>query len=219
MAAKAAVDELELLELAHGHGGSGGIDERRGSNGGGPARIPQHIYVTGIVLALLGILTFFLALTSAYLVRKGLSTDWTAYHWPQVLWFNTGLLLVSSFTAEAARRALRLGEQALFRRWWGITTVLGFGFLAGQLVAWRQLADQGIYIATNPNSSFFYTLTGLHGLHLLGGLVALVYVGLRGPRPPEARLSQETAVRVASIYWHFLDGLWILLFLLLLLGQ
>jgi cytochrome c oxidase subunit 3 len=85
------------------------------------------------------------------------------------------------------------------------------------LIAWRLLRAAGVFLNTNPSSSFFYLLTAAHGLHLLGGIIALMYVALRSWN--RSRTTQSTAVEVAAIYWHFLDGLWIFLFLLLFLGR
>lgn len=220
MTAKTAVEELELIELAEDDRGPGGGDHGSGWGGDESARprLPQHVYTTGMVLALAAILMFFLALTSAYIVRKGLGGDWRSFTWPTLLWWNTGVLVLSSLTIERARRLLASGSQKLFERWWGITTVLGFTFLAGQVVAWSQLAAAGVYMATNPNSAFFYVFTGAHGLHLLGGVAALTYVGRHGQRD-FLRVSQATAATVTSIYWHFMDALWVCLFLLITMGQ
>lgn len=218
MAARTATDDLELIDL--GHDGQGPELPRPGGNGGAAAApgVPQQAYVTGIILAFAAILMFFLALTSSFIVRKGLSTDWVPFSLPRILWLNTAVLLISSSTLERARRALKSEGLAGFRRWWALSTALGLAFLVGQVIAWRQLAAAGVFLATNPSSSFFYVLTGAHGLHLLGGVVALLVVGFRGRRE-EARLSQATAVKVAGLYWHFMGGLWVYLFLLLLLGQ
>jgi cytochrome c oxidase subunit 3 len=195
---------------------AGGDDDGKGP-GGGPGGTPQRAYFTVIQLALAGIIMFFMALTSSFLVRKGLGNDWVPFNFPRILWVNTLLLLASSFTIRAARRHLHENEQASFRSWWGVTTALGIAFLAGQVIAWRQLAAQGVFLVTNPSSSFFYVLTAAHGLHLLGGIVALLYVSSRNWR--RSRISQVTATDVASIYWHFMDGLWVFLFALLYLGR
>jgi cytochrome c oxidase subunit 3 len=98
-----------------------------------------------------------------------------------------------------------------------VTTGLGLLFLAGQIVAWRQLAAAGMLLATNPSSSFFYLLTAAHGAHLAGGIFALFYVTFRQWK--RSRISQATAAELTSIYWHFMDGLWVFLLVLLTLGR
>ena len=216
MTAPSATEELELLEL--GHDDRGPAPPPRDGRGDGPSRVPQHTYLTGLVLGLAAILMFFLALISAFIVRKSLGGDWMATAVPRILWLNTAILLASSLTLERARRGLAAADLPGFRHWWGITTALGVTFLTGQIVAWRQLAEAGVYLASNPSSSFFYLLTGAHGLHLFGGVLALAVVWLRG-EPPAARLTRSTAARVAGVYWHFMGLLWVCLFLLLLLGQ
>jgi cytochrome c oxidase subunit III len=211
-------DDVEIIDAGRGGGTdvpAGGDDD--GESGGGSNGIPQRAYFTVIQLGLAGIVMFFMALTSSFLVRKGLGNDWVSFNFPRILWLNTLILLGSSFTIQVARRHLHGHEKVAFRRWWTITTALGALFLAGQLIAWRQLAAQGVFLVTNPSSSFFYVLTGAHGLHLLGGILALLYVSRRNWR--RARISQVTATDVASIYWHFMDGLWVFLFALLYLGR
>jgi len=130
---------------------------------------------------------------------------------------NTVLLLLSSGVIELARRKLALGELPQFRKLWLAATTLGVLFLAGQLAAWRQLVLAGSYVATNQASSFFYIFTGLHGLHLLGGICALLYVSFR--KFEKAKVSRTIAAEVASYYWHFMDGLWLFLLALLVLGK
>jgi cytochrome c oxidase subunit 3 len=169
-----------------------------------------------MMLALVAIVMFFAAFTSAYVIRKGLSEDWQATGIPGILWWNTLVLLASSVTLEKARRSWSRFER--FANWWLVTTLLGAFFLVGQLVAWRQLAARGVYMDTNPSSSFFYLLTGAHGLHLLGGVLALLYIFFRIGRRQSASNGQVT-VSVAAVYWHFMDGLWVYLFLLLLLWR
>jgi cytochrome c oxidase subunit 3 len=212
--------DIEIIESGHGGGGinipAGGDDDGGGSGGGRPA-IPQRAYFTVIQLALTGIVMFFMALTSSFLVRKGLGDDWVAFGLPKVLWFNSLVLLASSLTIEIARRNLREGALAIFKRWWAITTALGILFVAGQWVAWRNLAAQGVFLATNPSSSFFYVLTALHALHLVGGIIFLFVVALRSWR--RSRITRSTAAGLAAVYWHFMDGLWLFLFALLYLGR
>lgn len=181
-----------------------------GRSGGGAAR---RAGITGIVVACASIVMLFAALTSAMIVRRGLGGDWQSLGVPGILWLNTAVLLASSVMIERARRALRLGRRESFNYLWLAGTALGLLFLAGQYAAWRQLAAAGIYLATNPSSSFFYLFTVAHALHLGGGLLALLYIAVCAWR---LRLGpgRRTAVDVAALYWHFMDGLWIYLLLL-----
>lgn len=198
-----------------GRGGNGGAGSGagagwRGDDRRGRAGIPQRVYVTGMGVAICGIVMFFAALVSASIVRRGLgAADWRPFEIPRVLWLNTAILLASSFTITRARRLELAADEAGFRHWWSVTTILGILFLAGQLIAWRQLAAAGIYVAANPTAGFFYVFTGAHGLHLAGGIAALVLVGVR----PARWMSRDTVTRVAAIYWHFLSLLWLFLLL------
>lgn len=197
-------------------GGDGGDDgdhgKRRGKEPPGSRR-----FSTAIAIAMVSILMFFMALASAFLVLHHTSNMWVTVHLPRILWANTAVLLGSSFTLEKARLRLSLGDVPGFRKLWSMTTILGLLFVAGQLVAWRQLVAQGVYIASNQTSSFFYIFTGAHGVHLLGGLTALFFVLLHNFE--KSQISTSTAAEITSYYWHFMDGLWIFLFVLLLLGS
>jgi cytochrome c oxidase subunit 3 len=207
------------IQVEHGH--AGGVPPGRRFDGGdGDGRlhpIPRRAYMTGITLALAAMMMFFMALTSSFVVRRGTGTDWHAFALPRILWANTLVLLISSAALELARRQLARGAMAAFRNLWSLTTALGLIFVGGQLIAWHQLRAAGVFLNTNPSSSFFYLLTAAHGLHLLGGIVALLYVMLRSWS--KSRTTQSIAADVAGIYWHFLDGLWIFLFLLLSVGR
>ncbi|HEX8088865.1 MAG TPA: cytochrome c oxidase subunit 3 [Blastocatellia bacterium] len=181
--------------------------------------IEPEKYRIGMWVALASILMLFISLTSAYIVRQipalnGGEVDWVPLQMPPVLWLNTAALLASSVTIEVARRALKRNEYGRFNRWIATTTILGIGFLAGQFIAWRQLTDQGVYVDSHPHSSFFYLLTSLHGVHLLGGVIALSFVTVAALRL-RIGMRKRAAVNVTALYWHFMDGLWIYLFLLL----
>jgi cytochrome c oxidase subunit 3 len=197
--------------------GGGGFRPRDfgGGDGWEKYRVPERTYRLGMYFALTGIVMFFAAFTSALVVRKGMSFDWVLFSMPPVLWLNTFLLMASSVTLELSRRSLSAGAANEFIRWLSATLVLGLSFLGGQLIAWRELASRGIYLSTNPGSSFFYVLTAAHGIHLLGGVVALAYVFLNARRIAFGR-ARRTPVDVAAIYWHFLDALWIYVFFMLL---
>jgi cytochrome c oxidase subunit 3 len=181
--------------------------------------IEPEKYRIGMWVGLASILMLFIALTSAYIVRQipalgGSEVDWVPLAVPPVLWLNTFVLITSSVTIELARRALKRNEYHRFNRWIVVTTLLGIGFLAGQLIAWRQLTDQGIYVDSHPHSSFFYLLTSLHAVHLLGGVIALCFVTAAALRL-RIGMKKRAAANVTALYWHFMDGLWIYLFLLL----
>lgn len=215
------IDDIEIKQ--GGRSGSpppppdgGDGDGSRGPSGDASA-VSRRAYFTGLTLALGGILMFFMALTSAYIVRKGLGDNWQAIALPRLLWFNTAVLLVSSASIEVARRKLARGVASAFRSWWWVTMALGLIFVSGQLVAWREMVARGIFLAGNAASSFFYVLTASHGLHLLGGIVFLFYVAFRAWN--RSSISQGTAAELAAVYWHFMDGLWIFLLLLVSLGQ
>jgi cytochrome c oxidase subunit 3 len=225
----AATEELELIETGNGGGSAlppldGGGDERRPWPS---PEVSRRAFFTVVQLSLAAIVMFFMSLTSAYIVRKGLGTDWQATPMPRVLWLNTLILLASSATIELARRRnsgdaaasplAAAAREARFSQWWTVTIALGLLFLAGQLFAWRQLAAAGLFLRTNPSSSFFYLLTAAHGAHLIGGIFALFYVASRNWK--RSRITQETAADLAALYWHFMDGLWLFLFALLTLGR
>jgi cytochrome c oxidase subunit III len=195
-----------------GGDGGGGDDKRRRPRPPSPRR-----YYTGMALGIVSILMLFMALASAYLVERTTSERWVPVHLPAILWANTIILLASGATIERARKRLAQADVSGFRMMWFVTTVLGLAFLAGQLVAWRQLVAQGIYVATNQGSSFFYIFTAVHGMHLLGGICALIYVYRRNFE--SAKISLSLAAEVSSYYWHFMDGLWLFLLALLYLGK
>jgi cytochrome c oxidase subunit III len=155
-------------------------------------------------------------LASAFLDRKG-GTDWVPVRIPAVLWINNAVLLVSSVTLEVARKRLALGDNRGFRNFCLLTTILGVAFLVGQLIAWRILERQGIYLSSNPASSFFYVFTGAHAAHLIGGVAALIYVAVRNF--DVAKVTRTVAADVTSYFWHFLDGLWLFLLALIYLGK
>lgn len=166
--------------------------------------------LTGLMVLFAACGMFFAALTSAYFVRKGLSNDWISTPLPPILWLNTAVLLASSVVLDLACRALKSARREAFNRLWTAGTILGALFLIGQYLAWRQLNARGIYLASNPSSSFFFLLTCAHAVHLIGGMAALAYVDVQAIR---FRLGpgKRTAVEVSTLFWHFLDGLWLFL--------
>jgi cytochrome c oxidase subunit III len=181
-----------------------------GSDGRGASRRASFV---GLLVLLASTTMLFGAFASAFLVRRGFGDDWQATPKPPILFVNTAILLASSVALETSRRSLARGNRPAFNRYWTVGTLLGFAFLAGQALAWRQLADVGVLVATNPSSSFFYLLTGAHAVHLLGGLTALSWVNYNalrfrlGPR-------KRTVADLSALFWHFLDALWLVLMLM-----
>jgi cytochrome c oxidase subunit 3 len=159
----------------------------------------------------------FAAFTSALIVRQGSSLDWRHLSLPRVLYLNTLVLLASSVTLEISRRriAVFMGGPRTFdlnpSRWLYVTLVLGLVFVAGQYAAWLQLRSEGLYLATNPASSFFYLLTAVHALHVLGGLGGLTYV----LRKLHTVVLRRSTLDTFSRYWHFMGILWVYLLLLI----
>ena len=197
-----------------GGGDDGDDDDRNRRRKWSPS--PKR-YSTAIAIGIVSILMFFMALASAFIVLRRGSEVWVTVHLPRILWANTCVLLASSFTLESARRRLFLADLSGFRKFWSMTTVLGFLFVVGQLIAWRQLVAQGVYIASNQASSFFYIFTGAHAVHLLGGVGALLFVAFR--KFEKTKISLPLAAEITSYYWHFMDGLWIFLLALLYVGK
>ena len=174
---------------------------------------------SGIWVAIFAITMSFAAFTSALFVREGSASDWTHLVLPRILYANTLVLLLSSLTLHMAGRQIKsrtlLDAPAVnaMTAWMGATFALGLLFVAGQYEAWRQLAAQGLFLATNPNSSFFYVFTGVHILHVLGGIAVLIY--MIGQLAGSHTTFRRAAFANTAIYWHFMGVLWVYLLLVL----
>jgi cytochrome c oxidase subunit 3 len=165
----------------------------------------------GVFLAVVGCL--FALFTSAYFMRMGLS-DWRPLPIPRLLWLNTGVLVLSSIALQCAAVAARKGQIETVRLGLVTAGLTAIGFLIGQLMAWRALAADGYFLSSNPANSFFYLITGMHGLHILGGLVGLGRVSVKAwSGAPMERL--RVGVEMCAMYWHFLLFVWLGLFVLL----
>jgi cytochrome c oxidase subunit 3 len=169
---------------------------------------------TALWIFLAVVTSLFALFISAYAMRMHFG-DWAPLPKPKLLWWNTAVLIVTSVAMQWAVVAARRGDADAVRSGLIAVGVLSFAFLAGQLVVWQQLNDAGYFLATNPANAFFYLLTAVHGVHLLGGLVAWGRTAAkvrRGIEVAKVRLSIE----LCAIYWHFLLGVWLVLFVLLL---
>jgi len=186
-----------------------------------PAVVPQsgaeRASRSGIWVGIFAITMSFMAFSSALFVRQG-SLDWGHLVLPPILYLNTLVLLASSGTFELSRRHLefhtagRVGSGGSGVAWLLATLALGIAFCAGQYAAWQNLRAQGIYLATNPNSSFFYVLTSIHVLHVTAGILAFVY--LLGRLTIGSGLARRSFFDNTAIYWHFMGVLWLYLLML-----
>lgn len=184
----------------------------------GPA--PRPTAKIGLAAFLVVAGSLFALLVSAYFMRRGMS-DWRPLPMPIVLWFSTGLLALSSVALQTSVSAARRCELDGIRSGLLAAGVSAFAFLAGQMLAWRELAAAGYFAAGNPAGAFFYLVTAIHGLHLLGGLVALSRTAVRAfalspAGTPEAFAGLRLSVELCATYWHFLLLVWLVLFALLM---
>jgi cytochrome c oxidase subunit 3 len=191
----------------------------------------------GLLVALTAVVMIFVSYSSAYVVRQGLPTldphtgtlvrDWLPLQLPNFLLVNTLVLLVSTLAMELARRqAIRIAlasanesraatrAEADSMPWLALTAILGLSFLAGQWLVWSELAAAGFYVDTSPSSSFFYLLTGMHGIHLFGGVLALLAAGAASLLRKSA-VSRGVVVDATAWYWHFMTFLWVYILCLL----
>jgi cytochrome c oxidase subunit 3 len=239
---------LREPRTSQGGGGKGPTANWPGGWGGGGGRggddHPNYgerlkRYRLGLVLALSSVVMLFISFTTAYVVRKAGAvwdpghndyvSNWIPLALPlRILFVNTFILMLGSFTLEVARRraaqdvalapianipGIRVDENHSLPWVWA-TILLGMGFLAGQAYAWYSLERANLTFASNPSSSFFFILTGVHAVHLIGGIIALLYAGIITwlHRPPETR---RIVIDVTSWYWHFMGVLWLYIFGLL----
>lgn len=189
------------------HGGGGDGDDEPDDSGYMP-----DLGILGMRLMLVSITTLFIALGMIYLARSRTPKFWEPVRVPDMLWLSTGIILTSSWTLEIARGYMRKRETKGYTEWLCATVLLGVAFLCSQLYALRQLMAQGLYLRHNPHSSMFFIITGVHGVHLLAGIAMLLYLLIRHAGQPR----QQARMAVATMYWHVLDGLWVAMFVLLL---
>ena len=161
--------------------------------------------------------SLFVLFVSAYAMRLGMG-DWSPLPRPRLLLLNTALLVGASLAMHWTVLAVRRADAAGVRRGLALAGLLTSGFLAGQLVVWWQLDAAGWLVTTNAATAFFYLFTAVHGLHVLGGLVAWARAALRVRRGAEdARL--RLAVELCATYWHYLLGVWVVLYALLVSNE
>lgn len=224
-------------KIPHRHGFGGGDDGDQGEPDDFISPKDRlRRYRIGMSAAIVAFSTFFIGMALSYILRLGYA------HWdhdlrqsvrdphpltlPYIrLFINSFVLVMSSVTLDLARRGLLAKSEFTvmgiappkFKTefpWLGITVLLGFAFLIGQILVWNIMREQGIYLSSNTRSSFFYMLTGAHAVHLAGGLLVLLWVCVASSMRRKFE-SRQIAVEVTAWYWHFMGVLWILIFALL----
>jgi cytochrome c oxidase subunit 3 len=212
-----------------GGGGPSGSGGNGGGGGGGDNHndepredvqqfIPQKSrLITGFLLV--AVMMTFAGLIMAYVfTQTNGALEWRPFSLPVFVWISTGLILASSVTYHIAKTAFDRNEQVKAKQWLIVTTVLGATFISSQIMAWTELVQRGLYWQSNPYAGFFYILTALHAVHVLGGIIALGSVILRSWIPTSDEnelLRRRTLANVTGWYWHFMGGLWVVLFVLL----
>jgi cytochrome c oxidase subunit 3 len=200
-------------DLGPDHGGGGGGGDDGDSSGYTPG-----LSMLGMRIMLVSITLLFVVLTLVYLALSQ-SKFWQPVRVPPFLWVSTAVILASSWTIQAARRHLRSQQIHRYTQWLCATVILGFSFLGSQLLGLRELMLQGLYMRHNLHGSMFYVITGFHGIHLLAGLAMLLFLLLHIAMHPEAAYKQlrreQARTDVAALYWHFLDGIWVGMFALM----
>lgn len=194
---------------------------KSGGNGwqGGDGRkrkfSPASYQITMWVI-LAAIVMMFAALSSAYIVLAG-GENRQSVTAPRMFFLSTGIIALSSWTLEKAKSSLSWQQGIRSSRWLALTLFLGSGFLASQVLGWRELARKGVYFAGRPDSTFFYLFTGVHGIHLLGGISLLAYLAIRFRHLKDSEVEKNnTWALIVARYWHTMGLLWIWLFVLLL---
>lgn len=188
----------------------------KGGNGSGP-KFSSAQYKITMWVVLAAVIMMFAALSSIYIMSSEEERQPVAM--PRMFLLSTGLILVSSLAFHKAKRSLQHEQVHAYRRWLLLTLVLGLGFLLSQFSGWRELARAGVYFAGHPRSTFFYLATALHGAHLVGGIGLVLYlVFRRGTKVfPLNTEKNVTWATVVGLYWHTMGGIWVWLFVLLLI--
>ncbi|GGC12279.1 cytochrome c oxidase subunit 3 [Dyadobacter sediminis] len=165
-------------------------------------------------LFLVSIIMLFASQTSAYLVRRA-EGNWLEFEMPRIFWYSTVVLLISSIAMQWAYFAAKKDQFKQLKIAISITFVLGLAFLWMQFEGWKQLVAMNVYFVGNPSGSFFYVFTGLHGFHIISGLIVLLFSWMAAFRL-KVHAKNLRRIQICATYWHFLDILWLYLFVFLL---
>ncbi len=213
-------------------GGRSGGDGGDGGDGGGPGNgndwprpelgdgepfVDKTRIVTSFVLLI--VLMTFGGIIGAYVViATNSAAEWKPFDLPIQVWISTAIILISSVSYHFAKVLTHKDEQLQARKWFMITTALGATFISSQILAWLALVGRGLYMRGNPYAGFFYLLTAIHAVHVIGGIIALGVVMLRSwytTKDPDEFRYRKNLTTTVGWYWHFMGALWIVLFVLL----
>ncbi len=175
-----------------------------------PAKFILWLFMVTIVM-------LFAAMTSAYIVKQG-EGGWLQFDLPEIFWLNSGIIILSSVFMQMAYLSAKKDRLPSIRTYLLITLILAFLFLFGQYQSWKGLVAQDVYFVGNPAGSFLYVLTGLHAFHLVSGIIFLVFI-LYSSFKYKVHSRKLNRIELSAIYWHFLGGLWLYLFLFLKLNH
>ena len=186
------------------------VEDRKATLSMHPKKFALWLFIVTVVM-------IFAAMTSAYIVRQS-EGNWREFDLPSSFWITSGIILLSSVTMHWAYVSAKRDNLKSLRIAMITTTILGFTFLVGQYLAWGDLVAMDVYFTGgNPAESFVYVLSGLHGAHLIGGVVFLI-VTLVSVFRYRVHAKSMDQIEMCATYWHFLDGLWLYLFVFLLLN-
>ena len=200
--------------------GGGGDDRGQGSDqvdDPQPFRPGISRILTGLLLVI-ATMTFGGLIAAYVVIATNNVAEWRPFDLPVQVWISTAIIILSSISYHFAKVAVDRNDQPKARMWLVVTTVFGAAFISSQLLAWLALSAKGLYMQGNPYAGFFYIMTGVHAVHVVGGITALGSVLLRNWHPTER--TEETSKRAALAqvvgwYWHFMGAIWMVLFVLL----
>ncbi|MFC4870150.1 cytochrome c oxidase subunit 3 [Negadavirga shengliensis] len=175
-----------------------------------PKKFALWLFIVSVVMV-------FAAMTSAYIVRQA-EGDWLEFDLPNVFWYTSVIIVLSSCSMHWAYVSAKRNLLDRLKLAIGVTTVLGVAFLVGQWYSWVALVDRDVYFVGNPAGSFLYVFTGLHAIHLISGVIFLIIVLISSLRN-RIHSRNMAQMEMCVTYWHFLGGLWLYLFMFLLLNH
>lgn len=181
------------------------MNDRR-AMGMNPRKFIVWLFIVTIVM-------LFAALTSAYVVKQS-EGDWLNFNLPGMFWITSAIIVTSSLTIHMALKSTKKDNIVKLRTFLILTVILGLAFLLGQFQAWKQLVGMDVFFVGNPAGSFLYVLTGLHGVHIISGIIYILIVIISSFRM-KVHSGRMIKIEMCTTYWHFLGGLWLYLFLFL----